>query len=261
MFLITHLQRAALLMFSGRMSDAMHKHGSLQDRQFHNQLTRVRQDFAQFVHRYWFSNVSNQEQPRELFEMMQRHAGTAVLHAEVMAESEMGIGEIARIVAERQQAGTLGLNVLLAAVAFLGLPLGFAQGLGALAGGKHALTLGQFYGLATLASAVAFAAILAVATLQLDGRIGPEHLRSFLFSGVHGPRHALKRMRHLVRILLGLNFVLLLTFVALLVAASVSDPPCDLKVGAALTRCEAQAGAANAPAPAAPRPRVPRSGR
>ena len=44
------------------------------------------EDFADFTSRFWFSEVSNQVQPRELFRMWTGHLGNATLYGEVQEQ-------------------------------------------------------------------------------------------------------------------------------------------------------------------------------
>ena len=86
LFLIAHVQKAALLMFSDRLSEAL-KHLDIADpdsvRRFKRTIRDAFAGFLRFTHRYWFHEVSEQAQARALFRMSTAHLGTDALYAEV----------------------------------------------------------------------------------------------------------------------------------------------------------------------------------
>ncbi len=86
LFLIAHFQKAALLMFSDRLAEAL-KHLDIADpdsiRRFKRSIRESFAGFLGFTHRYWFHDVSEQTQARSLFRMTTAHLGTDALYAEV----------------------------------------------------------------------------------------------------------------------------------------------------------------------------------
>ena len=198
MFLLTHLQRAALLAFSRWMSDAMHRGASLRDSRYRDKLVYIRKELTEFAHRAWFTNVSNQEQGRELFALMQRHAGSQELFREVMEESALARGEIEQNAAERVQAGGIALNAILAFATILAVPIGLAQGLNSLAGatGAWALHPCTFYVGVTGAALFAIGVIALITAVQVEGRIGPVYVMRAL--SPRGRGRAIRRMRGMV---------------------------------------------------------------
>ena len=89
LFLIAHLQKAALLMFSDRLVDALNKL-DIQDADSVRRFKRViRQNFGTFLrfsHRYWFHELSEQAQIKALFQMCTEHLGNDALYREVKEE-------------------------------------------------------------------------------------------------------------------------------------------------------------------------------
>lgn len=68
--LIAHFGRATLLRFDDRLAYAVQKRDAQEpnsDAKFHQDVKRIEDDFVTFHTRYWFSEVSNHIQPRELF--------------------------------------------------------------------------------------------------------------------------------------------------------------------------------------------------
>ncbi|HOM14748.1 MAG TPA: hypothetical protein PLB41_15670, partial [Rubrivivax sp.] len=86
LFLIAHFQKAALLMFSDRLAEAL-KHLDIADPDSIRRFKRaIRQSFAGFLaftHRYWFHDVSEQAQARALFRLCTTQLGLDALYAEV----------------------------------------------------------------------------------------------------------------------------------------------------------------------------------
>ena len=86
LFLIAHFQKAALLMFSDRLAEAL-KNLDIADaasvRGFKRTIRASFAGFLRFTHRYWFHEVSEQAQVRALFRMCADHLGTDALYAEV----------------------------------------------------------------------------------------------------------------------------------------------------------------------------------
>ncbi|MCW5657383.1 MAG: hypothetical protein KIT60_06750 [Burkholderiaceae bacterium] len=86
LFLIAHVQKASLLMFSDRLVDAL-KRLDVADpesvKRFKRAIRGVYAAFLRFTHRYWFHEVSEQAQARALFRMCTGQLGLDPLYAEV----------------------------------------------------------------------------------------------------------------------------------------------------------------------------------
>ncbi|MGH6626656.1 MAG: hypothetical protein ACRECD_08960 [Burkholderiaceae bacterium] len=86
LFLIAHFQKAALLMYSDRLVEALKQldvssPGSV--RRFKRAIRASFEGFLRFTHRYWFHEVSEQAQVRALFHLCATHLGLDPLYAEV----------------------------------------------------------------------------------------------------------------------------------------------------------------------------------
>ena len=85
-FLIAHFQKAALLMYSDRLVEAL-KSLQVGDaasvRRFKRAIRASFEGFLRFTHRYWFHEISEQVQVRALFQMTTQHLGLDPLYAEV----------------------------------------------------------------------------------------------------------------------------------------------------------------------------------
>jgi len=86
LFLIAHLQKATLLMYSDRLAEAL----TAMDitvpssvKRFKRQIRLTYAGFLGFTHRYWFHEVSEQAHVKALFHMCTRHLGIDALYEEV----------------------------------------------------------------------------------------------------------------------------------------------------------------------------------
>ena len=86
LFLIAHFQKAALLMFSDRLVEALKgldAHSPSSVRRFKRAIRSSFEGFLRFTHRYWFHEVAEQAQTRALFHLCAKHLGLDPLYAEV----------------------------------------------------------------------------------------------------------------------------------------------------------------------------------
>lgn len=73
LFLIAHFQKAALLMLSDRMVQAISRldvQSETSVKQFRSRIRQATAVFLRFTHRYWFEHVSDQAVARDLFGLM-----------------------------------------------------------------------------------------------------------------------------------------------------------------------------------------------
>jgi CorA-like Mg2+ transporter protein len=86
LFLIAHFQKAALLMYSDRLVEAL-KDLDVEDapsvRRFKRAIRASFEGFLRFTHRYWFHEISEQAQVRALSHLCTTHLGLDALYAEV----------------------------------------------------------------------------------------------------------------------------------------------------------------------------------
>lgn len=88
-FLISHFQKAALLMLSDRLVVALNRldiHNVETIKVFKRSIRQTLEIFLRFTHRYWFHEISNQVQVRDLYRMLLGHLGTDDLYVEVRDE-------------------------------------------------------------------------------------------------------------------------------------------------------------------------------
>jgi Mg2+ and Co2+ transporter CorA len=85
-FLIAHLQKAALLMIADRLVEAL-RNLDVQDpenvKRFKRAIRASFEGFLRFTHRYWFHEVAEQALARGLYECTTQHLQTRTLYQEV----------------------------------------------------------------------------------------------------------------------------------------------------------------------------------
>ena len=88
-FLIAHFHKAALLMFSDRLTGTMSRLDG-NDKSailvFRTASRRALQTFLRFTHRYWFHSVSNQTQAHDIFELCRGHLEIDRLYEDIRSE-------------------------------------------------------------------------------------------------------------------------------------------------------------------------------
>ncbi|MCE3262553.1 MAG: hypothetical protein K0R43_1632 [Pseudoduganella sp.] len=86
LFMIAHLQKASLLMFSDRLAEALTQlqvADADSVRSFKRRIRYAFESFLRFTHRYWFTEISDQQQIRALFRMCGQHLDLERAYAEV----------------------------------------------------------------------------------------------------------------------------------------------------------------------------------
>jgi hypothetical protein len=91
LFLIAHFHKAALLMISDRLVDALNRlevHNAESVKRFKRAIRQQFEIFLRFTHRYWFHELSDQAQSKALYRLCAGHLGTDALFEEVQDEIE-----------------------------------------------------------------------------------------------------------------------------------------------------------------------------
>jgi hypothetical protein len=86
LFLIAHFQKAALLMFSDRLVEALRAleiGNPASVRRFKRAIRGSFEGFLRFTHRYWFHEISDQAHVKALWHLCARHLELDALYAEV----------------------------------------------------------------------------------------------------------------------------------------------------------------------------------
>ncbi len=89
LFLVAHFHKASLHMFSDRLIAAVSRLeiGNAETaRAFRRDIRHTVENFLRFEHRYWFHEISNQAQARELFQLTRKNLDLDVLYREIREE-------------------------------------------------------------------------------------------------------------------------------------------------------------------------------
>ena len=125
MGLIVHLQMSALLALSHQISCAVADNDEKDDpKEFEDRIASLHGEFLRLTHRYWFTGVSNQIQPREMYDLWRSRLGVHELYREVANE----IREADEYLTLKRQERMAANNSRLTMIASLGLPLALAVG-------------------------------------------------------------------------------------------------------------------------------------
>ena len=91
LYLIPHFHKAALLMLSDRLANALTRldiENQESVRRFRRVIRETLEIFLRFTHRYWFHEVSDQPQARDLYQMTSEFLGNDRLFNEIKQEIE-----------------------------------------------------------------------------------------------------------------------------------------------------------------------------
>src|SRR5262245_32294996 len=87
--LLAHFHKAALLMMSDRLVSAVKRLDITEAasiRRFRRDIRQTLEIFLRFTHRYWYQEISDQAQFRDIFHMWTRHLGSERAYREVREE-------------------------------------------------------------------------------------------------------------------------------------------------------------------------------
>jgi hypothetical protein len=158
-FLIAHVQKAGLLMLSDRLIEALSRLNiqrveTVKD--FKRSIRQTLEIFLRFNHRYWFHEISNQVQVRDLYRMLTGHLGSDALYAEVRDEVK-DMGQYLESDTLRRQANTV---VRLTVVTMFGL-------IGTVLTGVFGMNLFDYPGISLPLQVVLFAIMAVLVTALL----------------------------------------------------------------------------------------------
>jgi len=114
-FLIAHFHKAALLMFSDRLTGTMSRLDG-NDKSaifvFRTASRRALQTFLRFTHRYWFHAVSNQTQAHDIFELCRGHLEIDRLYEDIRQEIQEMSGFLENDALRKQSDTMMRLTVV-----------------------------------------------------------------------------------------------------------------------------------------------------
>jgi hypothetical protein len=87
--LLAHLQEASLLVLLQELSNAIRDYDEDKAKDTENKIRELRRRVARFAARYWFTEVTNHVQGRELFNLWRRHLDSDKLYGEVREQIDL----------------------------------------------------------------------------------------------------------------------------------------------------------------------------
>ena len=152
LFLIAHFQKAALLMFSDRLVQALRKL-DISDpesvRRFKRSIRQNFEIFLRFTHRYWFHEIADQALAKALFHLTAQHLGLDPLYAEVK-ERIYDMNEYLDSDSLRRQANTVLRLTVVTTFGLIGTVATGFLGMNLIAAADHSLTTKLVYFLLVL---------------------------------------------------------------------------------------------------------------
>lgn len=114
-FLIAHFHKAALLMYSDRLAEAVARldvgnRDAL--RGFRAETRLALENFLRFTHRYWFHAVSNQSDAHDLFALCRKHLDIDTLYEHIRVEVEAMSQYLENEATRKQQESMARLTVV-----------------------------------------------------------------------------------------------------------------------------------------------------
>jgi len=146
--LIAHFHRASLLSFEQRTAEAVEslQHEDELDQrgreEYERTMSQIHRDLVRFRSKYWFTEVSNQPQGIELFDLWSRHLGTVEMFDEVFREVDDATEIVHRWNEKRQSDSQSRLTIVAALFLILSPVLGIVVDNVSSLGGK--LLIGIF---------------------------------------------------------------------------------------------------------------------
>lgn len=181
LFLISHFHKAALLMLSDRLVAAIKQleiKSANSATQFRRETFRLQEAFMRFTQRYWFTEVSDQVQTRDLFRLQRMHLGNDEFYKELRGEIFDMVQYLDSDVL-RRQSGTIHR---LTAVTIVGL-------IGTIATGFLGMNLIDETGAPLAAKLAYFGVVGAVVTVLTIGVVVFSRPLTALLDRMSGERH------------------------------------------------------------------------
>jgi len=183
LFLIAHFHRAALLVFSDRMVDAINDldiRDAKSQLRFRKRIRDTFEVFLRFTHRYWFHELSERAQVQGLFQRCATHLGNDTKYHDVKEEIR-DMSQYLESDTQRRQSNTV---VRLTVVTTFGLIGTVATGylgmnLMALADVPFSVKVGYFLGILLVTTALTLYTVANSKPLSdflealSEGRVGP----------------------------------------------------------------------------------------
>ena len=190
LFLIAHFHRAALLVFSDRMVDAINDldiRDAKSQLRFRKRIRDTFEVFLRFTHRYWFHELSERAQVQGLFQRCATHLGNDTKYRDVKEEIR-DMSQYLESDTQRRQSNTVVRLTVVTTFGLIGtVATGFlGMNLMALADVPFSLKVGYFFGILLVTTLVTLYTVANSKPLSdflealSEGRMGLAALVAFL---------------------------------------------------------------------------------
>jgi hypothetical protein len=123
--MLSHMEAAALLTYSGWISEALVKQARNLGTSFAADVLRIKEELLTFVHQYRFTGLSNQMQPQEMQAYWRRHLKLDALFDDVATEIETARDYLAAKESRDQTQASTNITLIAGLAAVIGLPMAF----------------------------------------------------------------------------------------------------------------------------------------
>lgn len=170
LFLIVHFHRAALLVFSDRLVDAVHDLDIRLPQSIHRFRRRIYagfEAFLRFTHRYWFHELSERTHIQALYRLSSTHLGNEHLYQEVKEELR-DMSQYLDSNAQRQQSTTIMRLTVVSTFSMVGTVTTGLLGMNLIAAADASLSIRSVYFLGTVALTTFFMVLAILKSKQLS---------------------------------------------------------------------------------------------
>lgn len=120
--LLLQMQLAALLSLSHRVSEAVRERPDIGAPEFRRRMISIEEEMLAFEQRYWFSQISNQDQAREIYQKWIQQTGLDAIYSEVREQVHTANSYLD----DREQAAQTSAATRLSVLATFGVIIGAA---------------------------------------------------------------------------------------------------------------------------------------
>ncbi|MDD4962383.1 MAG: hypothetical protein PHI11_00540 [Gallionella sp.] len=170
LFLIVHFHRAALLVFSDRMVDAVHDLDIRQPQSIYHFRRRIYASFEallRFTHRYWFHELSERPHIQALYRLSSKHLGNDPLYREVKEELR-DMSQYLDSNSQRQQSTTVVRLTVVTVFSMIGTVTTGLLGMNLIAAADAPLSLRSLYFIGTILLTTLFMVLAILKSKQLS---------------------------------------------------------------------------------------------
>lgn len=170
LFLIAHFHRAALLVFSDRMVDAVHDLDIRLPQSIYHFRRRIYagfEAFLRFTHRYWFHELSERPHIQALYRLSSKHLGNDPLYREVKEELR-DMSQYLDSNSQRQQSTTVVRLTVVTVFSMIGTVTTGLLGMNLIAAADAPLSMRSVYFIGTIVLTTLFMVLAILKSKQLS---------------------------------------------------------------------------------------------